>query len=113
MEGLARALSARFPLLRRLSVQQRDTTRGAEPLPLFLGILLAVMEAPPDWPLCFVLPRRGELARLTSVLYGLQQFAATQSELTKRYGDANFTAGDLVRIHPSRHVSRQAGQRPR
>ncbi len=112
MEDLPRALSARFPLLRRLSVQQREAASGAEPLPPFLGILLAVMEAPLEWPLCFVLPRLGELARLTSVLYGMQQFAAAQGELTKKYGDANFKTGDLVRVHPSRHVFRFGGFDP-
>ena len=60
-------------------------------------------------PVCFLLPRRGETARLVAVLYGLHRFCAAQTELTKGYGESTFTAGDLVRIHPGKHVFRYCG----
>ena len=109
MNDRAEQLLQRFPILGRLRVRQRDLSERAESLPLFLGIALAVMETAAPVPVCFIFPRRGETARLVTILYGLHRFCAAQAELTKRYGEGSFTAGDLVRIHPGKHVFRYCG----
>jgi hypothetical protein len=44
------------------------------------------------------------MARLATIVYGLHRFLVSQTELTRQYGEINFKAGELVRIHPSRHV---------
>jgi len=112
MDDLANQLLARFQLLRRTCVQELEPDSAAEPLPPFLGLFMAAMDAGPSAPLCFILPRRGEIARLAAVMYGLYRFAGAQAELTKGYGETNFAVGDLVRIHPGKHVFRYGGFDP-
>jgi len=112
MAASADRLLARFPLLARAAVRPVHGGR-AEKLPAFLGLFMAAMDAASSAPLCFVLPRRGEMARLAAVLYGLHRFVVFQSELTRRYGEINFKPGELVRIHPSRHVYCFLGFDPR
>jgi hypothetical protein len=112
MHASADRLLTRFPILRRAFVRGVNDGR-AERLPAFLGLLMAAMDAGSSAPLCFLLPRRGEMARLAAVLYGLHRFTVCQSELTKRYAEINFTPGELVRIHPSRHVYCFLGVDPR
>jgi hypothetical protein len=109
MNDWANQLLQRFPILGRLRVRQPELSERVESLPPFLGIAMAVMETAAPVPVCFLLPRRGETARLVAVLYGLHRFCAAQTELTKRYGESTFTAGDLVRIHPGKHVFRYCG----
>ena len=67
------------------------------------------MDAPPDKPLCFVLPRRGDVARLTAVLHALHRFIKKQNQLTYKYGETNFNKGDNVRVHPGKQVFRYDG----
>jgi hypothetical protein len=109
MNDWANQLLQRFPILGRLRVRQPELSERVESLPPFLGIAMAVMETATPVPVCFLLPRRGETARLVAVLYGLHRFRAAQTELTKRYGESTFTTGDLVRIHPGKHVFRYCG----
>jgi hypothetical protein len=113
MNDWANQLLGRFPLLERLRVRRPEVSDLTERLPPFLGILMAVMEARSAGPVCFILPRRGDIARLAAVLYGLHRFCAAQAELTKGYGESNFQLGDLVRIHPGKHVFRYGGFDPR
>src|SRR5262245_56245716 len=96
----------KFPLLQRLRCRHTDHGEGSESLPPFLGLLMAVMEGPVETPVCFLLPRRGDIARVVAVLYGLHRFTAAQRDLTKGYGESHFNPGDLVRVHPGKHVFR-------
>ena len=112
MNDLAKELSARFHLLERIFVQQQELDSAPEPLPPFLRIFMAGMEADQGTPLCFILPRCGEIARLAAVVYALHRFASAKGELTKGYGETNFSEGDVVRIHPGRHVFRYCGFDP-
>lgn len=109
MEEIIKQLCERFPLLPRLTVTQAGNNSSPEALPPFLGFVLAVMDAPPDKPLCFVLPRRGDVARLTTVLHALHRFIKKQKQLTYTYGEANFNKGDNVRVHPGKQVFRYDG----
>jgi len=70
---------------------------------------MAVMASPPSTPLCFVLPRRGESARLAALILALERFVATQNEAARSYAESMFKVGDLVRIHPGKHVFRFGG----
>lgn len=109
MKETIKQLCARFPLLSRLTVTQADNGSTAEALPPFFGFFLAVMDAPPDQPLCFVLPRRGDAGRLAVVLYALHRFVKKQQQLTHAYGATNFNKGDTVRVHPGKQVFRYDG----
>ncbi len=109
MEEIIKQLCERFPLLTRLTLAQTGNNSHPEALPPFLGFLLAVMDAPPDQPVCFVLPRRGDVARLTSVLYALHRFIKRQKQLVHADAEIKFKKGDWVRVHPSRHVFRFGG----
>jgi hypothetical protein len=104
MEEIIRQLYERFPLLSRLTVTQTDNKLTADALAPFFGFLLAVMDAPPKQPLCFVLPRRGDAGRFAVVLHALHQFINKQQQLTHAYGSVNFNKGDTVRVHPGKHV---------
>lgn len=109
MDQIAKLIRERFPLLERLLVQSVGGNALREQLPPFLGMLLAVMDAPAATPTCFVFPRRGEVGRLAVVLHALQQFVKEQLEVTHAYIDANFKDGDPVRVNPSNHVFRYRG----
>lgn len=104
MEEITKHLNKRFPLLSDLTVTHTGIASTVETLPPFFGFFLAVMDAPPDQPLCFVLPRLGEAGRLAVVLHALHHFVKKQQQLTQVYGEANFNQGDTVRVHPSKHV---------
>lgn len=109
MEEIIKQLRERFPLLTRLTLTQTGNNSHPETLPPFLGFLLAVMDTPLDRPVCFVLPRRGDVARLTTVLHGLHCFIKKQKQLTHTYGKINFNKGDNVRVHPGKQVFRYDG----
>jgi hypothetical protein len=109
MEEIIKHLCERFPLLACLTVAQAGNSSNPEALPPFIGFLLAVMDDPPDEPICFVLPRRGDVARLTTVLHALHRFIKKQKELTYIYGKAHFNKGDNVRVHPGKQVFRYDG----
>ena len=109
MEEITERLHERFPLLARLNVQSVEANSVPEHLPPYIGLLLSVMDAAQNRPICFILPRRGEVGRLATVLYALHRFAAKQSQLTQSYGEENFKEGDFVRVHPGRHVFKYGG----
>jgi hypothetical protein len=104
---ITRYLKARFPLLGRLFVQ--SLSNGSEQLPSFLGVLLAAMQSPLGSPLCFVLPKCGEIARLVAVLHGMTCFAQRFPQLAKGYLNNTFEQGDLVCVHPGGHVFKYGG----
>jgi len=109
MEHIFKLIGERFPLLQRLVVQRVGKGEVSERLPPFLGILLAVMGTPLERPTCFVLPRRGEVARLAVVLHALQQFVKEQQQVSREYINAHFNDGDMVRVTPGKHVFRYRG----
>lgn len=109
MEEAIKKLRERFPHLSRLTVTQAGNGSTVEALPPFFGFFLAVMDAPPDQPLCFVLPRRGDSGRLAVVLHALHRFVQKQQQLTHAYGATNFNKGDIVRVNPGKQVFRYDG----
>lgn len=109
IEQIIKELRDRFPLLSHIFLQGVEWNSVPEALPPYLGILLAVMDVPPDRPLCFVFPRRGDVARIAVVLHALHRLIKKQKQLTYTYGESKFSKGDIVRIHPNRHVFRYGG----
>jgi hypothetical protein len=104
MEQIHQHLRERFPLLTRLRVQGPNGNVPAETLPLYLGMLLAAMEAPPAPPLCFVFPRRGDVGRIAAILYCLARLKQRHRDLIRQVALDHFKSGQLVRIHPSQEV---------
>lgn len=109
MDEIFKQLQDRFPLLTRFLLQEYSGTPIPQPLPAYLGIFLAVLERPSPTPVCFVLPRHGDVARLSAVLFVMHQLVRKQNELARAYAERSFNLGDLVRIHPGKQVFRYGG----
>lgn len=109
MEEIAKQFRERFPLLSRISVAETQNPSATEQAPCFLGFLLSVMESPPSTPICFVLPRRGDAARIAGLFFALQRFIKKQDLLGGQNGNVKFNVGDNVRVHPGRFVYRFGG----
>jgi hypothetical protein len=104
MEEIIRHLKERFPMLTRLRVRLADRDAEIERPPAYVGLLLSVMADRSTGPVCFVFPRRGEVARVAAVLYGLLRFAERLPELIAEYARTSFNTGQRVRVYPSEHV---------
>lgn len=112
LDQVAINLRQRFPLLGTLFVRSAISDSEPEPLPPYLGLFLSVMLSPPEPPICFVLPKRGNISRLATVLYSIICFAKKCPQLIREYGDTNFTIGESVRVLPSGHVYQYGGFNP-
>lgn len=108
MDKVAVYLRERFPCLTRLFVRSL-VSETLEPLPRYLGMFFALMEAPPATPICFILPNRGNIPRLVAVLYSMICFSKKCPQLIRKYGETNFTFGENVRVLPSGHVYQYGG----
>jgi hypothetical protein len=101
MEQLIAHLRQRFPLLDELGIGQE--TERPSPVPVFVRLLLAALDNAGPAGCCFVLPRKGQVGRLTAVLYAL-------CTLKRNFGtycasiQAPFKQGEFIRIHPGKHV---------
>lgn len=109
MEQVFQLIRERFPLLQRLLVQGLNADEAPERLPPFVGMLLAAMETPSERPICFILPRKGDIGRLAVFLHALHKFAKEQPRITREFINANFADGDIVCINPGKHVFRYRG----
>lgn len=109
MDIILKQLLDRFPLLSRLFLEESGSEVPPQALPAYLGILLAVFTNAPTSPICFVLPRCGDLARLSVVLYVMHQLVKKQNELIRSSAKKNLSVGDYVRVYPGRHVFRYGG----
>lgn len=92
-----------YPLLERIVVYSLGED-NAEAFPLFFGLFLAVLDGKEDRPCCLVLPRRGQMARLAAIVFGLSVFRREFDSLAQEYARQNFSEGQRVRVHPGRHV---------
>ena len=70
MAGIWRKLHERYPLLGELVVDEIGQ-EYSEAFPPFFGLFLAALDAKKGPPCCFVLPRRGQMARLAAIVFGL------------------------------------------
>jgi hypothetical protein len=78
--------------------------RNADKIPSFLHAPIAALACTDGSPVCFVLPRRHDMARWTAVLYSLNRFISRFPRLAAEYADKAFPAGERVRVNPSGHV---------
>lgn len=108
MEDIWRELRERYPLLERVGVHSLGE-ENAEAFPLFFGLFLAALDDKEGAPCCFVLPRRGQMARLAATVFGLSVFRREFNDLAKEYAEQTFAEGQKVRVHPSKHVYEFAG----
>ena len=103
MTEIWRELRERFPLLDRVVVQALGQEK-AESFPSFFSLFLAALDDREGPPCCFVLPRRGEMARLAAIIFGLSIFRRDFNALAKQYAEQEFSVGQHVRVHPGKHV---------
>lgn len=109
MEQVIKQLRVQFPLLTRLMVGTKDIPEETQPLPLFLGILLAAMDSKNATPSCFVLPRREQTAPLAAIVFGLKKFIEDFHRLDREIAEKNFTPGQNVFVCPLRKIYRYLG----
>src|SRR6266498_370048 len=102
-------LKERFPIITRLRVASADSPAATEPLPLFLGILLAAMHSESRTPCCFILPRRGKSAHLAAVVFGLTKFIEDYERLDRQMAETDFTPGQNVLVRPPGKIYRYRG----
>src|SRR5437660_6598824 len=98
-----RELRERYPLLCRVVIQSLGGA-NAERFPSFFGLFLAALDEPAPVPCCFVLPRRGQMARLAAIMFGLSVFRRDFNSLAQEYANREFKEGQRVRVFPGRHV---------
>jgi len=103
MEVVWRELCDRYPLLEQI-VMHSFGQENSEAFPLFFGLFLAALDDKHGPPCCFVLPRRGQMARIAATIYGLSVFRREFNDLAREYARQQFAEGQKVRIHPSKHV---------
>src|SRR5215210_857787 len=100
MAEIWRQLQERYPLLERVVVHSLGE-ENAEAFPLFFGLFLAALDDKEGAPCCFVLPRRGEMARLAATVFGLSVFRREFNDLAREYAEQEFTERQKVRVLPS------------
>lgn len=103
MDNIWRELRDRYPLLERVVVHSLGE-ENAEAFPLFFGLFLAALDDKEGAPCCFVLPRRGQMARLAATVFGLSVFRREFNDLAREYAAQEFAEGQKVRVLPSSHV---------
>jgi hypothetical protein len=103
MEAVVQRLREMFPLLSRLSVLDADAQHW-DILPPYLGMIWSVLDGSPQTPVCFVFPRRGEIARLAAVTHCLNKLSQIHRDAVLKTSISQFTPGDNVLVHPSREV---------
>lgn len=105
---LTDAIIERFPQLAKWQFQSikdgEETT-----IPAWLGLLLSQADSD-SGPICFVLPRAGDVARVFSILQGLIRFSLRFEELAAALTAQTLRVGERVRVNPSGHVFIYGGQ---
>ena len=108
MADIWRELRERYPLLERVVVHSLGE-QMAEAFPPFFGLFLATLDDMEAAPCCFVLPRRGQMARLAATVFGLSVFRREFDRLAREYAEQKFSEGQKVRVLPSNHVFKFGG----
>ena len=103
MDAVAQRLRELFPLLTRLKVLDAETQR-CEILPPYVGMIWSVLAQPLATPVCFVLPRAGDLPRLVAITHCLNRLAALHQLAVRNTSLSQFKVNDRVLVHPSKEV---------
>ena len=107
MADIWRELRERYPLLDRVVVYSVGE-EIAEAIPNFFGLFLAALDDTEAAPCCFVLPRRGQMARLAATI-ALSVFRREFDRLVREYAEQKFSEGQKVRVLPGKHVFKFGG----
>jgi hypothetical protein len=108
MEELTDQLKQRYPLLTSLRIAGQPQS-AQEPLPDFLGLLLAAAESPDHRSCCFVFPDASRVACTTATLLALSKLTREFDDLAREYAQNNFEPGQRVIIWPTGHVYEYEG----
>jgi hypothetical protein len=109
MEQVIGQLKERYPLLAHLRVAAKDSPDQTEPLPLYLGLLLAAMESESKAPCCFILPRREKSAHLSAVVFALTKFMEDYHRLDRKIAETKFSKDQKVFVRPPNKIYRYLG----
>jgi hypothetical protein len=109
MQQVTGHLYQRYPLLARLRVAAKDSPDQTEALPLYLGLMLAAMESKSRAPCCFILPRKGNTAHLSALLFALNKFIEDYHGLDRKIAETKFIKDQKVFVRPPNKVYRYRG----
>lgn len=107
MAELANQLKERYPLLTSLRIAESQSVW--EPLPRFLGLLMAAAESPDRKGCCFVFPDASRIACTTATLLALSKLTHEFDDLAREYARRKFEPGQQVIIRPTGHVYEYTG----
>jgi len=108
VQELANQLEKRYPLLASLRVAESSGSER-EPLPGFLGLLLAAAESEDRRSCCFVFPNTSRVACTAATLSALSKLSHEFDDLAREYAQRKFEPGQRVIIRPAGCVYEYAG----
>jgi len=98
---------ARYPLLGRIAVS--CDSESSETPPDFLSVILAILDAEFEAPLCILLPSRGEIARIAAVLLGISRFWRKFESHIRDVAENKLASGSMVCVRPQGYVYQYLG----
>lgn len=101
-------LKEQYPLLTSLRFAGMPHS-NREPLPYFLGLLLAVAESPDRRGCCFVFPDASRIAYTSAILLAFSKLTREFDDLVREYAQRELEPGQRVRIWPTGHVYEYEG----
>jgi hypothetical protein len=87
---------ARFPLLEKMRLATESASHKGEPLPPFLGFLLAAADSSDERSYCFVLPDATHVAFMSAVMISLTRVEQDLPSSAQDYAHANLQYGHRV-----------------
>lgn len=103
MSALAEELQARYPVLSEVRLSA-SSDAPLEPIPPFLGLLLALAESDDERGCCLVLPDPAGIAPVFATLLALVRLRREFDALTQAYATRGIARGQRVKVNPSEHV---------
>lgn len=103
MAKLTDQLEKLYPLLTSLRIAELSRS-AREPLPHFLGLLLATAESPDRRSCCFVFPDASRVACTAATLLALSKLTQEFDNLAHEYAQRKFELGQRVMVRPTGHV---------
>lgn len=91
-------LEHKYQVLNSLLIGVKSESKG-EAVPQYMRDIISAFESDATFPICFVLAKRGEIARFSSILYALYKI---QNDTPAAF--VTFRQGDRVLLHPERRV---------
>jgi hypothetical protein len=100
---LGQVLAGKVPLVGQLKFSQGQTDE-AEELPPVVALFSLMADPTLPGDTCVLLPRRENIAALTSIISALQATSEKFPELREKYLKNSFEVGQRVRVLPTGHV---------